>query len=119
MFFKENHEPIDPKHWCSLNWANDMEVKPSQCKLRTQEIKTVVQPWDEKTTNEYRNAYNQKRKTLSLEWERPFNPDPESFGDLNATQLVMDQLYDIKLYYGIFNHDGEEDAEKLQGGDSL
>lgn len=118
-FFKEDLEPVDPKNWCSLNWANDMELKPSQCKLRAQEIKPMLQPYDESPQIEYRNAFNNKRKTLTLEWERPFDPDPEQFGTLNATQLVMDQLYDVKLYYGTFNHDGEENKGKLNGGEHL
>lgn len=108
LFFKEDTEPIDPKQWCSLNWSNDMELKPSQCKLRSQEIKQMIKPWDEDSSKEYRSAYSDKRKTLTLEWERIFEPNPEEYGTLNATQIIMDQIYDIKLYYGIFNHDGEE-----------
>jgi hypothetical protein len=34
-------------------------------------------------------------------------------------KLALDQLYEIKVFYGVFNHDGHEDPTHLQGGKPL
>jgi hypothetical protein len=61
---------------------------------------------------------------LVLEWERPLNisSDPlyKSLLNQNQTKLYkdfqMDKDYDVKIYYGIFNHDAEEAQWRLKGG---
>ena len=37
----------------------------------------------------------------------------------SAKNLVMDEMYDIKMYYGVFKHDGQESLSKLHGGKLL
>lgn len=37
----------------------------------------------------------------------------------NTIALGLEDKLDIKLYYGIFNHDGHEDESLLKGGKQL
>lgn len=68
-------------------------------------------PWaGEETDN--RNAYNSDRNTLTLEWERPLKPDELE----NTYEMAMEQIYDVKMFYGTFKHDGQEQEDMLQGG---
>ena len=77
----------DPLDWCSLNWSNPQTAETPNCKL--------VQS---------KNAYNPDKKTLTLQWERELDPSE------------YDETYDVQIHYGIFNHDGEENPERLKGG---
>ena len=108
-------ETSDPKDWCSLNWQNPLNKEPTGCKLRSQELNKIEQPWLKEDTEEFRNAFNEARQTLSLEWERPLLIGQNE----TAFDLVAEQLYDIKMFYGIFKHDGQEDASVLLGGQNL
>lgn len=109
-------EPIDPKDWCSLNWDNSKNLNQSVCKLRSQEFNQSKKPWEEDQGPDYKNAYSRIKQTLTLEFERPFNV---SAINANSTQIVLDQAYDIKVFYSKFQHDGIEDKNKLLGGKDL
>ena len=112
LLFSEPAELIDPKGWCAMNWENEMNTKPTGCKLRSQKIEErVISVDDLSTEGKTRNAFNSGRKMLTLEWERPLKMEEQT-----AQDIVLEQMYDIKMYYGMFNHDGEEEPEKLSGG---
>jgi len=50
---------------------------------------------------------------LTLEWERPLTVNESS--EILQT-METDTSYDVKMFYGVFNHDGKENIEKLKGG---
>lgn len=52
-------------------------------------------------------------KTLQVEFDRPFHFNSDNFANLYK-DMHFNAKYELQLFYGIFNHDGDEATARLR-----